>query len=29
MTYGLERLTMYVQDKDNFLDIDFNGAGVA
>ncbi len=26
MTYGLERLTMYVQDKDNVFDIDFNGA---
>src|SRR5580698_4467154 len=26
MTYGLERLTMYVQDKDNIFDIDFNGA---
>src|SRR5882757_4807459 len=29
MTYGLERLTMYVQDKDNVFDIDFNGAGVS
>jgi glycyl-tRNA synthetase alpha chain len=29
MTYGLERLTMYVQDKDNFTDIDYNGAGVS
>jgi glycyl-tRNA synthetase alpha chain len=27
MTYGLERLTMYVQDKENVYDIDFNGAG--
>ena len=26
MTYGLERLAMYVQDKDNVFDIDFNGA---
>ena len=26
MTYGLERLTMYVQDADNVFDIDFNGA---
>ena len=26
MTYGLERLTMYVQDRDNVFDIDFNGA---
>jgi glycyl-tRNA synthetase alpha chain len=26
MTYGLERLTMYVQDKDNVFDIDFNDA---
>jgi glycyl-tRNA synthetase alpha chain len=27
MTYGLERLTMYVQDKENVFDLDFNGAG--
>src|SRR5213078_4840230 len=26
MTYGLERLTMYVQDKENVFDLDFNGA---
>jgi glycyl-tRNA synthetase alpha chain len=26
MTYGLERLAMYVQDKDNIFDLDFNGA---
>jgi glycyl-tRNA synthetase alpha chain len=26
MTYGLERLAMYVQDKDNVFDLDFNGA---
>jgi glycyl-tRNA synthetase alpha chain len=26
MTYGLERLAMYAQDKDNVFDIDFNGA---
>jgi glycyl-tRNA synthetase alpha chain len=26
MTYGLERLAMYVQDKDNVYDLDFNGA---
>jgi len=25
MTYGLERLTMYVQDKENVFDLDFNG----
>ena len=29
MTYGLERLAMYVQDKDNVFDVDFNGAGVS
>ena len=29
MTYGLERLTMYVQNKENVFDIDFNGAGVS
>ncbi|HEY1935211.1 MAG TPA: glycine--tRNA ligase subunit alpha [Acetobacteraceae bacterium] len=28
MTYGLERLAMYVQDKENVYDLDFNGAGV-
>ncbi len=28
MTYGLERLTMYVQDKENVFDLDFNGRGV-
>jgi len=28
MTYGLERLTMYVQDRENIFDIDFNGSGV-
>ena len=27
MTYGLERLAMYVQDVDNVYDLDFNGAG--
>ena len=27
MTYGLERLTMYVQDKENVFDLDFNGTG--
>ena len=27
MTYGLERLTMYVQDKENVFDLDFNHAG--
>src|SRR6202046_4338165 len=26
MTYGLERLAMYVQDVDNVFDLDFNGA---
>jgi len=29
MTYGLERLAMYVQDVGNVFDLDFNGAGVA
>ncbi len=29
MTYGLERLAMYVQDVDNVYDLDFNGAGVS
>jgi glycyl-tRNA synthetase alpha chain len=28
MTYGLERLAMYVQDRENVFDLDFNGAGV-
>ena len=28
LTYGLERLAMYVQDVDNVYDLDFNGAGV-
>jgi glycyl-tRNA synthetase alpha chain len=28
MTYGLERLAMYVQDKENVYDLAFNGAGV-
>ena len=28
MTYGLERLTMYVQDKENVFDLDFNATGV-
>jgi glycyl-tRNA synthetase alpha chain len=28
MTYGLERLTMYVQDKENVFDLDFNDNGV-
>jgi len=28
MTYGLERLAMYVQDIDNVYDLDFNGAGI-
>ena len=28
MTYGLERLAMYVQDVDNVYDLDFNGTGV-
>ncbi|HEX3349986.1 MAG TPA: glycine--tRNA ligase subunit alpha, partial [Acetobacteraceae bacterium] len=27
MTYGLERLAMYVQDVDNVYDLDFNGGG--
>lgn len=29
MTYGLERLTMYVQDKENVFDLDFNAPGNA
>ena len=28
ITYGLERLTMYVQQKENVFDLDWNGAGV-
>ena len=28
MTYGLERLAMYVQDIERVYDLDFNGAGV-
>jgi glycyl-tRNA synthetase alpha chain len=28
LTYGLERLAMYVQDKDSVFDLDFNGAGI-
>ena len=28
ITYGLERLAMYIQDVDNVFDLDFNGAGV-
>ena len=28
LTYGLERLAMYVQNKDSVFDLDFNGAGV-
>ena len=27
MTYGLERLAMYVQDVENVFALDFNGAG--
>ncbi|MBS0560475.1 MAG: glycine--tRNA ligase subunit alpha [Proteobacteria bacterium] len=29
MTYGLERLAMYVQDVENVYDLDFNGAGTS
>jgi glycyl-tRNA synthetase alpha chain len=29
ITYGLERLAMYVQGVDNVYDLDFNGAGVS
>ena len=28
LTYGLERLAMYVQGKDSIFDLDYNGAGV-
>ncbi|MFN3726055.1 MAG: glycine--tRNA ligase subunit alpha [Allosphingosinicella sp.] len=28
LTYGLERLAMYVQNKDSLFDLDFNGQGV-
>jgi glycyl-tRNA synthetase alpha chain len=28
MTYGLERLAMYVQNVENVFDLDFNGSGV-
>jgi glycyl-tRNA synthetase alpha chain len=28
LTYGLERLAMYIQDVDNVFDLDFNGRGV-
>jgi glycyl-tRNA synthetase alpha chain len=28
LTYGLERLAMYIQNKDSVFDLDFNGAGV-
>ncbi|MDB5413776.1 MAG: glycine--tRNA ligase subunit alpha, partial [Rubritepida sp.] len=28
LTYGLERLAMYVQNKDSIFDLDYNGAGV-
>ncbi|WP_243406028.1 glycine--tRNA ligase subunit alpha [Sphingosinicella sp. YJ22] len=28
LTYGLERLAMYVQNKDSLFDLDFNGRGV-
>jgi len=29
LTYGLERLAMYVQGRENVYDLDFNGAGVS
>ena len=29
ITYGLERLAMYVQEKENVFDLDWNGAGVS
>ncbi len=28
LTYGLERLAMYIQNKDSIFDLDYNGAGV-
>ena len=28
LTYGLERLAMYVQNKDSVYDLDYNGAGI-
>jgi len=28
MTYGLERLAMFIQNKDDVYDLDFNGKGV-
>jgi glycyl-tRNA synthetase alpha chain len=28
LTYGLERLALYIQDKDSVFDLDFNGHGV-
>ncbi|MDB5713782.1 MAG: glycine--tRNA ligase subunit alpha [Sphingomonadales bacterium] len=28
LTYGLERLAMYVQNKDSIFDLDYNGSGV-
>ena len=28
LTYGLERLAMYIQDKDSVFDLDFSGSGV-
>src|SRR5690606_18794052 len=28
LTYGLERLAMYIQGKDNVFELDFNGQGV-
>ena len=29
LTYGLERLAMYIQNKDSIFDLDYNGAGVS
>ncbi|MFN9112270.1 MAG: glycine--tRNA ligase subunit alpha, partial [Bacteroidota bacterium] len=29
ITYGLERLAMYIQGKENVYDLDFNGSGVS
>ncbi|MBA3576488.1 MAG: glycine--tRNA ligase subunit alpha [Sphingomonas sp.] len=29
LTYGLERLAMYIQNVDNVFDLDFNGSGVS